>query len=312
VVEGVWNNVIGTLYTARCASRVGARKFVLISTDKAVNPTSVLGATKLIAERIVLDLPSLRNAVTDFRVVRFGNVLGSDGSVVPTFQRQLESGGPLTITHPEMRRYFMTIPEAVQLVLQATALDDGKGRIAVLEMGSQVRILDLAHQMIRMAGLLPEKDVAIEFVGLRPGEKLEEELVGHDEIALATSVEKIRVLERNANHGEELARRLRHLTQMTARRDEAALLRALAMIAPEYQPTGPLTIANGNGNGHLARTGNGNGHPSRNGHRTRAAFARHAHHGNGKRHAKSAAGRLQTVLEPPVLPKLRTGTQDGA
>jgi FlaA1/EpsC-like NDP-sugar epimerase len=313
VVEGVWNNVIGTLYTARCASRVGARKFVLISTDKAVNPTSVLGATKLIAERIVLDLPSLRNAVTDYRVVRFGNVLGSDGSVVPTFQRQLESGGPLTITHPEMRRYFMTIPEAVQLVLQATALDEGKGRIAVLEMGSQVRILDLAHQMIRLAGLLPEKDIAIEFVGLRPGEKLEEELVGPGEVALETSIDKIRVLERNGNHGEELARRLRHLTQMTARRDEQALLRALSMIVPEYHPGGQLTMANGNGHGHgYARNGNGNGHQARNGHRPRAAFEGNGHNGNGKRHSKSANGRLQNAIEPPAIPKLRTGTQDGA
>jgi hypothetical protein len=233
---------------------------------------------------------------------------------VPTFQRQLESGGPLTITHPDMRRYFMTIPEAVQLVLQATALDEGQGRIAVLEMGSQVRILDLAHQMIRMAGLLPEKDIAIEFVGLRPGEKLEEELVGPGEIALETTVEKIRVLERNENHGEELARRLRHLTQMTARRDEAALLRALAMIAPEYHPTGPLTVANGNGNGYHARAangnGNGNGHPTRNGHRVRAAIAGNGHNGNGKRHPKGANGRLQNALEPPALP--RTGTQDGA
>jgi FlaA1/EpsC-like NDP-sugar epimerase len=313
VVEGVWNNVIGTLYTARCASRVGARKFVLISTDKAVNPTSVLGATKLIAERIVLDLPSLRNAVTDYRVVRFGNVLGSDGSVVPTFQRQLESGGPLTITHPEMRRYFMTIPEAVQLVLQATALHEGKGRIAVLEMGSQVRILDLAHQMIRLAGLLPEKDIAIEFVGLRPGEKLEEELVGPGEVALETSIDKIRVLERNGNHGEELARRLRHLTQMTARRDEQALLRALSMIVPEYHPGGQLTMTNGNGHGHgYARNGNGNGHHTRNGHRPRAAIVGNGHNGNGKRHPKSANERLQNASEPPAIPTLRTGTQDGA
>jgi len=323
VVEGVWNNVIGTLNTARCAARVGTRKFVLISTDKAVNPTSVLGATKLIAERIVLDLPSLRSAVTDFRVVRFGNVLGSDGSVVPTFQKQLQNGGPITITHPEMRRYFMTIPEAVQLVLQATALEEGKNRIAVLEMGSQVRILDLAHQMIRMAGLLPDKDIEIEFVGLRPGEKMEEELVGPGEAALETSVDKIRVLERNENHGAELARRLRHLTQMTARRDEAALFRAISMIAPEYHPAGPLAIANGNGNGNgayaYARNGHDNGHHragdgqrSRNGHRPRTAFAGNGHDGNGKRHTKTGTDRLQDAIEPPAIPELRTGTQDGA
>jgi hypothetical protein len=166
-----------------------------------------------------------------------------------------------------------------------------------------------------MAGLLPEKDIAIEFVGLRPGEKLEEELVGPGEVALETSIDKIRVLERNGNHGDELARRLRHLTQMTARRDEAALLRALSMIVPEYHPGGPLAATNGNGFGNgYARNGNGNGngHHARNGHRPRAAFVGNGHNGNGKRHSKGANGRLQNAIEPPAIPTLRTGTQDGA
>jgi FlaA1/EpsC-like NDP-sugar epimerase len=236
VVEGVWNNVIGTLRVARGAAQHGARRFVLISTDKAVNPSSILGVTKLLAERVVLELPSLRASGTDFRVVRFGNVLGSDGSVVPLFKRQLAAGGPLTVTHPEVRRYFMTIPEAVQLVLQATVLADGAGRIALLEMGTQVRIVELAEQLIRLAGLVPHMDVQIQFTGLRPGEKLEEELVAPNERAMPTGIPAIRVVERNGHHGHVLAQRLRHLIQVTTLRNEQALLRALAGLVPEYHP----------------------------------------------------------------------------
>ncbi|MGH8722952.1 MAG: polysaccharide biosynthesis protein, partial [Burkholderiales bacterium] len=153
LIEGVWNNVLGTLRLAQAAARAGTKRFVLLSTDKAVNPTSVLGATKRVAERIVRELPVLRASGTDFRVVRFGNVLGSDGSVVPLFQRQIAAGGPLTVTHPEMKRFLMTIPEAAQLVLEAATLPEAAGRIAVLEMGTQVRILELAEQMIRLSGL---------------------------------------------------------------------------------------------------------------------------------------------------------------
>ncbi len=236
VVEGLWNNVIGTLRTARCAARHGARRFVLISTDKAVNPSSVLGVTKLLAERLVLELPSLRAAATDFRVVRFGNVLGSEGSVVPLFAQQLAAGGPLTVTHPEMRRYFMTIPEAVQLVLRASALPEAAGQIALLEMGTQVRILDLAEQMIRLAGRVPYDEVAIEFTGLRPGEKLEEELIAPGETAIASSEEKIRLVSRVRRANGDLARQLRNLTVLAARGDETALLRALAALTPDRHP----------------------------------------------------------------------------
>ncbi|HSA54660.1 MAG TPA: nucleoside-diphosphate sugar epimerase/dehydratase [Gemmatimonadaceae bacterium] len=253
VVEGVWNNVIGTLRLARCAAQHATRKFVLISTDKAVNPSSILGVTKLLAERVVLELPSLRASGTDFRVVRFGNVLGSDGSVVPLFKRQLAAGGPLTVTHPEVRRYFMTIPEAVQLVLQASVLADGAGRIALLEMGTQVRIVELAEQLIRLAGLTPHMDVKIEFTGLRPGEKLEEELVAPNERALTTGLQSIRVVERNGTSGGVLAQRLRHLAQVTALRNEQVLLRTLAGLVPEYQPLGRELEA-------LADTTAGNGH----------------------------------------------------
>ena len=236
VVEGLWNNVIGTLNTARSAARCGSRRFVLISTDKAVRPSSVLGVTKLLAERVVLELPSLRSSATDFRVVRFGNVLGSEGSVVPRFAQQLAAGGPLTVTHPEVRRYFMTIPEAVQLVLQASVLDEAAGRIALLEMGTQVRILELAEQMIHLAGRVPYEDVDIVFTGLRPGEKLEEELVAPGESTTATSISKIQLVERPAPESGDLARRLRQITALAARGDEAALVRALASLAPEYQP----------------------------------------------------------------------------
>jgi len=159
VTEAAWNNVVGTLRVAEAAARHRVKKFVLISTDKAVNPTSVLGATKRVAERVVLELPYLAASGTDFRAVRFGNVLGSDGSVLPLFKRQLAAGGPLTVTDPAVKRYFMTIPEAVQLVIQAAALPEAGGRIAMLEMGEQVRILDLAEQLIRLSGYVPHQDV---------------------------------------------------------------------------------------------------------------------------------------------------------
>ena len=236
VVEGVWNNVIGTLRLARCAARWGTKKFVNISTDKAVNPTSILGATKLVGERIVLELPSLKASATDFRVVRFGNVLGSDGSVVPLFKKQLDQGGPLTVTHPDVKRYFMTIPEATQLVLQATASAECAGRIALLEMGAQIRIVDLAEKLIKLAGLEPHKDIEIVYTGLRPGEKLEEELLAAGERALTTSMEKIRIAERPGARSALLAQQLRQLIRVTASRDEQQLIRALKSLVPDYQP----------------------------------------------------------------------------
>jgi FlaA1/EpsC-like NDP-sugar epimerase len=235
VFEAVWNNVVGTLRVAQRAVQHRVEKFVLISTDKAVNPSSMMGVTKRIAERIVLELPALQGG-TDFRVVRFGNVLGSDGSVVPLFKRQLAAGGPITVTHPDVQRYFMTIPEAVELVLTAAALPAAACRISILEMGSPVRIVDLAEQLIRLSGLEPYKDVQIVFTGLRPGEKLNEELVADGEETIPTSVEKIRLVQRNGGNGSQVATELQRLVDALCAADPAGLMRAVAALAPEYTP----------------------------------------------------------------------------
>lgn len=186
--EAVKTNVTGTLNVSDAADRVGVKVFVMISTDKAVNPSSVMGATKRLAELIIQN----RNRVSDtiFTAVRFGNVLGSNGSVVPIFQQQIANGGPVTVTHPEMKRYFMTIPEAVQLVIQAGAMAEG-GEVFVLDMGEPVKIVDLAKDMIKFSGLEPEKDIQIKFTGIRPGEKLFEELLTAEEGSRATKHKRI-------------------------------------------------------------------------------------------------------------------------
>ena len=189
-LEALRNNAIATQVTAKTAAACGAERFVLVSTDKAVNPRTVMGATKAMAEWIVAAVGS-RNPQTRFTIVRFGNVLASSGSVVPIFRSQIEQGGPVTVTDPEMTRYFMTIPEAVQLVIQAGDLGTGSGEVFVLEMGEPVKIIDLARNMIRLAGYEPDGDIPIEVIGVRPGEKIHEELFNHDERPQATTAERI-------------------------------------------------------------------------------------------------------------------------
>ncbi len=234
--EAVHNNVWGTLCVAECAARWGARKFVLISTDKAVRPSSVMGATKRVAERIVLGWPSLRSSETEFHAVRFGNVLGSDGSVVPLFQRQLAAGEPLTVTHPDVRRYFMTISEAAQLVLHAAALSDAAGRITMLDMGEPIRILDLAENLVRLSGLEPYRDVQIVFTGLRPGEKLHEELRSAGECTVPTTVEKVSIVQTDEVDGAGVQQGVERLLASALRGEASASLSALRELVPECVP----------------------------------------------------------------------------
>jgi len=238
--EAVKNNVLASLYLAEAAVRHGTGRFVLISTDKAVNPRSMLGVTKRVAERVVLELEALGRSQTDFRAVRFGNVLGSQGSVIPVFKEQIAHGGPVTVTHPEVERYFMTIPEAVQLVLQAGVIPEATGRICMLEMGRSMRIVDLAEQLILLSGLVPYQDVDIVFSGLRPGEKMKEELVGSTEATLPTSVEKIRIVQTSNGKSGEFTRGLRRLIATLRAEDLDALNRVLSDLVPEFVPWSPL------------------------------------------------------------------------
>jgi FlaA1/EpsC-like NDP-sugar epimerase len=229
--EAVLNNVIGTRNLVNAADANGVSKFVLISTDKAVNPTSVMGASKRVCE-MLLQSRSQRSA-TRFVAVRFGNVLGSDGSVIPLFQRQIRRGGPITVTHPEARRYFMTIPEAVRLVLQAGAMGRG-GEVLLLDMGEQVRIVDLARQLIRMSGLREGEDIEIMFTGMRPGEKLYEELHSDSERTRITRHERILVWELDARDEESLLSEVRELEVLGHEGDASAIKRQLRRLVPEY------------------------------------------------------------------------------
>src|SRR5207249_7649355 len=234
VLEAVRNNIIGTWNLVRAAQKYQVSNFLMISSDKAVNPTSVMGVTKRIAGLIVSAAWNGPANGTKFVSVRFGNVLGSNGSVVPIFQAQIAAGGPVTVTDPDMRRYFMSIREAVQLVLQASTMGKGS-EIFVLDMGEPVRILDLAHNMIQLAGLTPNEDIEIRITGLRPGEKLYEEIALDGENMLPTYHPKIKIFKGPATETEILSAWLHQLQSLIARRDVAEVLDHLAALVPEYK-----------------------------------------------------------------------------
>ncbi len=253
-LEGLLTNALGSRVVANACAKAGVRCMVQISTDKAVNPTNVMGATKRVAEAYIQAMDAkagdaqagdAQSGDTRFVAVRFGNVLGSTGSVVPLFEKQLRRGGPLTVTHPDMTRYFMTVREAVELVLQAatTALNDAaktRGKIFVLDMGEPVRILDLATRMIRMAGLEPEKDIAIEFTGLRPGEKLYEELLHDSEEVLDGTVTGMTPAAPRVSSLTDLDRALLRLNALCAEGDLPAALQLLCDLVPEYEADKPI------------------------------------------------------------------------
>ncbi len=230
--EAVKNNVFGTLNVVKCADEFGVKRFVLISTDKAVNPTNVMGATKRVCEMIIQAMAP--ESKTNFVAVRFGNVLGSNGSVVPRFKKQIAAGGPVTVTHPEITRFFMTIPEAARLVMQA-AINARGGEIFVLDMGKPVKIYDLAKKMIRLAGFKPEEEIKIEFTGLRPGEKLYEELLMNEEGLRKTQHSKIFIGSPIAVSRSELQHKLQILTIALNQGDDA-VKEALKEVVPTYVP----------------------------------------------------------------------------
>jgi FlaA1/EpsC-like NDP-sugar epimerase len=237
----VRNNVVSTRIVAELAAEFGVDRFVLISTDKAVNPKTVMGQSKALCEWIVESLGHRRDVPTRFVAVRFGNVLNSSGSVIPTFRRQIERGGPVTVTHPEMTRFFMTIPEAVSLVVQAGAIG-GRGQIFVLDMGEPVRIVDLATNMVRLSGHEPRlpgdttttsRDIRVVFVGSRPGEKIHEELWGGDEAVGETEHPKIKRLSRPPIDAAWLSAQLRELEELADEGDTLEVVAKLGAIVRE-------------------------------------------------------------------------------
>jgi FlaA1/EpsC-like NDP-sugar epimerase len=243
-LESVRNNIIATKIVAELAAEFEAERFALISTDKAVNPKTVLGQSKALCECIVETLGHRSDIATRFVAVRFGNVLNSSGSVIPTFRRQIENGGPVTLTSPEMTRFFMTIPEAVSLVVQAAAIG-GRGQIFVLDMGDPVRIVDLARNMIRLSGKRPvmpgedasgPNDIGIKVIGARPGEKRHEELWGNHESVRATEHAKILKVSRPPVDPEWLTLQLAELERLAADGEPHEVVAKLGAIAREIQP----------------------------------------------------------------------------
>jgi FlaA1/EpsC-like NDP-sugar epimerase len=233
--EAVLTNINGTLNLMDASEDYGVDRFVLVSTDKAVNPTNIMGATKRVAEKLIQS-KSIDSKVK-YMAVRFGNVIGSSGSVIPTFQKQIRNGGPVTITNPKMQRYFMSISEAAQLILQAGAMGSG-GEVYVLDMGNPVNIKDIAYELIRLSGLEPEKDISIEYIGSRPGEKLYEELQTKDENIMDTSHEKILMMKNGNGHNwDQLLLNVSEITNSAKSYNINKVVAALKNFIPEYIPS---------------------------------------------------------------------------
>ena len=238
--EAIKNNVFGTLNVAQISAKYKVERFVLISTDKAVNPTNIMGATKRCCEMIVQTLE--KSSFTEFVAVRFGNVLGSNGSVVPLFKKQIEEGGPVKVTHPEITRFFMIIPEAVSLVLEAGAIAKG-GEIFVLNMGEPVKILDLAKNLITLSGLEPDVDIKIEFTGLRPGEKLYEEILMDEEGLTDTNKDKIYIGQPIDVDEGKFFDKLKYLKYVADMEDEVEVRYAMKNLVPTYVIKGEDKVA---------------------------------------------------------------------
>jgi len=236
--QAIQTNVMGTKNLADLSVKYGIKRFVMVSTDKAVNPSNVMGCSKRIAEKYVqslsLHLKQKNEDSTKFITTRFGNVLGSNGSVVPLFTKQIENGGPITITHPDIIRYFMTIPEACQLVLEAGSMGNG-GEIYIFDMGKPVKIIDLAKKMIKLAGLKPNIDIVIKIVGLRPGEKLFEELLNDTSTTLPTYHDKIMIAKDIDEDYLTIQKQILDLISLTNNHDKNIIVSKMKEIVPEYK-----------------------------------------------------------------------------
>jgi FlaA1/EpsC-like NDP-sugar epimerase len=231
--EAIFVNIGGTKNLALLSKKYNVKRFVMVSTDKAVNPTNVMGASKRAAELFVQSLQNSPENTTKFITTRFGNVLGSNGSVIPHFKKQIEKGGPVTITHPDIIRYFMTIPEACELVLQAGTMGQG-GEIYVFDMGKPVKILDLAERMIKLSGYTPGVDIKIDFIGLRPGEKLYEELLTDNSTTIPTHHEKIMISRDPLMEFEDIDTLCQQIIMSAMNKDNLQIVKILKIIVPEF------------------------------------------------------------------------------